>query len=720
LEVKKEIPAFYRRYLQTRQQSLLAMERRGLTWRGLGLGCFLSFFLAIGDPYGNMIIRGSYMALDFSTPGALFLFLVLTGLLNLVFKLAGRGKGPALLFAGLAPLAWTWHYWPFARLDPYSPGLIFSTFLLVCALCNLPLVWRGLSLALSRADLILVYAMLLMVSAVCSMGLSEQLLPMITALFYFATPQNKWREKLFPHLPGQGLVDDGQGNRAFYEGTGGVGEVPYGAWAEPLLWWGFFLGCLYLSMMCIAVILRRQWMERERLPYPITQAGLALVRGEEEGRLVNRFFLQPAMWAGVAIPLVAGSLQGLQKYLPATPAMRLQWQVPFVGKQILQLSISFAMLGFSYLINSSIAIGIWVFHLLSKLEKEVLFLTGTRSEVKLMYGVSDAPLLAYQGVGALLMLALGGLWVAREHLRQVAERALGRGREGIDAGEILSYRKALLGALFGLGGMVGWLWVLGTPLGISLVFVGVAMLIFIGVTRIVAEAGLAAVRSPMTAPDLVAHGLGSALVGPTGAVNLSLAYIWAADIRVFALATCANALKLVEEMDLRSRRLVFASMILALAIGIGGALWMIFNMAYRHGGINLNAWFFNGAPRAAYDNALGLLASEKGVDWLGLGFLGGGAGFMGLLLWARQRYPWWPLHPLGFPIGAETMMDYVWFNVFLAWLTKGAVLRYGGAGQYQRSQPFFLGLIAGQVLCNGLWLCIDYFTGKVGNSIFWI
>ncbi len=93
---------------------------------------------------------------------------------------------------------------------------------------------------------------------------------------------------------------------------------------------------------------------------------------------------------------------------------------------------------------------------------------------------------------------------------------------------------------------------------------------------------------------------------------------------------------------------------------------------------------------------------------------------MGLFLWARQRFPWWPLHPLGFPIGAESMMDYVWFNVFLAWLIKEAMLRYGGAAHYQRSQPFFLGLIAGQVLCNGLWLCIDYLTGKVGNSIFWI
>jgi hypothetical protein len=27
-------------------------------------------------------------------------------------------------------------------------------------------------------------------------------------------------------------------------------------------------------------------------------------------------------------------------------------------------------------------------------------------------------------------------------------------------------------------------------------------------------------------------------------------------------------------------------------------------------------------------------------------------------------------------------------------------------------------LICGQVSCNGVWLIVDYFTGKVGNSIF--
>jgi len=109
------------------------------------------------------------------------------------------------------------------------------------------------------------------------------------------------------------------------------------------------------------------------------------------------------------------------------------------------------------------------------------------------------------------------------------------------------------------------------------------------------------------------------------------------------------------------------------------------------------------------------------VFWPGIGFFTGGGVLMWIMLWMRQRYLWWPIHPIGFPIGGNhQFMNPLWFSVLLAWAVKKLVLRFGGAGVYRRSQGFFLGLIAGQALSNGLWLIIDYFTGKVGNHIFTI
>jgi hypothetical protein len=721
--MKKEMPAELGRYLDSRYQSVLGGEgQRKLTLRGFWVGCSLSFFLAIGAPYGNMIIRGSYMALDFNTPGAIFLFLLLIGVLNLLFKVAGRSRERALALALIAVVGWLYSYWPFETFDLYSPGLFFSTFLLLSFVVNLPVVWSGRDLVLDRAELILVYAMLLIVSALCTMGLGEQILPMITAIFYFASPENKWAEKLLPHFPEHSImVEDGSGSRLFYEGLSGVGQsIPYGDWVEPLMWWAIFLLALYMAMVSIVVVLRRQWMEKERLAYPITQVALAMVRGEEKNGLVNGFFKQGSMWVGCAIPMVLGSLIALNRYDASVPTLPLSWSLSLLEHQELQLHISHATLGFSYFINANIAAGIWIFHILSKFEKELFILIGLKSEQKIAFGVGDFPFLGYQGVGALIGMVVVGLWIARDHIKNVFLKAVGRAPHINDGDEIISYRSAVLGTVGGILVMAGWLWVMGTPLWIALLFVVLAMLIFIGITRIVTEAGLVAVRAPMIAPELVVQGLGSVLVGPTGVINLSLAYIWAADVRVFVMGTCANALKLIDEMDLRSRKVVFWAIILALLIGALGSFWMIFHMAYRHGGINLNGWFFEGAPKTAYESAARNLEAAQGIYWPGLGFFCGGGVLMALMMFARQRFSWWPVHPIGFPIGANSMMNHVWFSVFLAWSIKKVVLRYGGAALYQRSQAFFMGLIVGQVLCNGIWLVIDYFTGKVGNSIYWV
>ena len=530
----------------------------GITWRGFWTGAFLSFFLAIGAPYANTAMHATFMAWDFNTPGAIFLFLVLIGLLNVLFKVAARNKLLALGVAAVALAAYLAYYLPQAKIDLLKPGLWFASFLVASALLNVGLVLRGSSLALGRSDLVLVYIMLLMVSALCSMGMSQQLLPILASFFYYATPQNKWEEKLHELFPVHAiLVDDGNDNSTFFEGIApGQGEIPYGAWVEPLAWWAVFLIALYVAMVSVAVILRRQWMERERLAYPLTQVGLAMVHGEGEG-LVNRFFKSRAMWYGCAIPMFFGMFKALHHYNPAVPSIHsLGWAMPYVGNQVLQLRISFAMVGFSYLINTSISAGLWVFQLVAKAESEALILMGVTSKQKFVYGIAGQPYLAYQGGGALIAMVLVGLWMGRDHIRAVFRKAFFGADEVDDDDEIATYRSSVFGLLLSVVVMVGWLWLMGVKLWVAAVFIALALLIFIGISRVVAEAGLAAVRSPMIAPDLMIHGLGSDLVGASGVFNLSLAYIWAADIRIFIMALIANGLKLLEDMDRRSRRMV--------------------------------------------------------------------------------------------------------------------------------------------------------------------
>ena len=715
--MKRRIPPVYDAYLVSRQEATLAGSgvRSGLSMRGFWVGSFLSFLLAIGSPYANMAMRASNMSFDFNTPGAIFIFFVLIGLINVLFKWVARSGLLCVGTASIATLATFSHYLSIGAVDIYKPGFWLVAFLVVSLWLSVPLSARGLSLALNRAELVLVYAMLMVVSSLCTMGMTQQLLPTITAFFYYATPENKWIEKLLPLRAERVLFDDGQQSKGFYEG--GIADISYADWIEPLCWWGIFLLALYAAMVATAVILRRQWMERERLAYPLTQVGLAMVSGEEENRLFNGFLRRGALWCGVAIPLFFGSLTALHRYDPSVPMVNLVWMGDFFGSQQLQYRISFALIGFSYLISTQVAAGIWIFHLLSKVEAEFIALAGLKSTSKFVYGVADQPLLAYQGGGALLAMVLLGLWVGRDHLRDVFAKALGRAPQVDDSDEIMSYRAAVLCLVGGVLVMIGWLWAMGTALWVAALFIAVAMLVFIGISRVVAEAGLAAVRSPMIAPDLVIQGIGTQWIGAGSVFNLSMAYIWAADIRIFLMAMLANGLKLIEDMDRRSRRLVFRGVMLAIFIGAVGSCWMVMHMAYKYGGINLDGWRFRGGPETIYNNAVRNL-EPLGVDWSGMSFLAGGALVMLLLTWARQYLLWWPLHPIGFPIGANFMMNKAWFSVAIAWLLKKAILRYGGAARYQSSVHFFLGLILGEALCNGLWIVIDYFTGKVGNAIF--
>ena len=715
--MKRQIPAEYDLHLTDRQGAGLSdgNDRTGLSARGFWVGSFLSFFLAIGSPYANMAMRATNMSFDFNTPGAIFLFLVLIGLINALFKWVARSVLSCAGLALISTLAYVSYYLAVGQIDIYKPGFWLASFMVVSLVASVPLVRRGSSLALNRAELVLVYVMLVVVSSLCTMGMTQQLLPAITAFFYYATPENKWIEKLLPLRSERVLFDDGAQSKGFYEG--GVIDIPYDAWIVPLFWWGLFLLALYAAMVATAVILRRQWVERERLAYPLTQVGQAMVAGEDDKKLCNGLLKRKALWYGVAIPLFFGSLTAWHKYDPASPAINLIWSGPFFGSQILQYHISFVLIGFSYLISTQVAAGIWIFYLLSKIEAEFLAISGIRSTSKFVYGVADQPLLAYQGGGALLAMVLLGLWMARSHLRDVFAKAFGRAPEVEDGDEIMSYRAAVLCLLGGVGTMVAWLWLMGTTLWVAALFVVLAMLIFIGISRVVAEAGLAAVRSPMIAPDLVIQGIGPQLIGAGSVFNLSMAYIWAADIRIFLMAMLANGLKLIEDMDRRSRRLVFRGVVLAIFIGAVGSCWMVLHMAYKYGGINLDAWRFKGGPETIFNNAARNL-EPLGVDWPGITFMIGGAVVMLLLTWARQYILWWPLHPIGFPIGANFMMNKAWLSVMIAWGLKKLILRYGGAARYQSSQYFFLGLILGEALCNGMWIVIDYFTGKMGNAIF--
>lgn len=643
-------------------------RQSGVTFRSLFTGATLSFCISTGDPYGNMVLRGSYMAIDFSTAAAIFLFFLLV----------------LVVHTGLG--------------------------------------WLHPRFAFKPEELVVVYIMAIVSCSIPTMGLTEYLLPIISGAIYYATPENEWALLVHPYIPAWMVPQDPVAVKYFYEGSPGAGSIAWAPWITPLLAWVPLILGLYFSMVCLVVVLRKQWIVRERLAFPLVQVPLAMTEGDGSGRALLPFFRSWLMWAGFAIPLVVGSMKALHNYHNFFPTVVTETSIAlFRNTASLSIALSFPMLGFTYLVNTDIAFSIWFFSLLARAQEGLFGVLGVSSSEKLFYAPPE-PIVAHQGMGAFLVMVFFGLWTARAHLRDVLRKALRGDADVDDSDEILSYRVAVFGFV-GANALIGWwLWMAGMAVWVVPIYLGAMYVVFLAVTRIVAEGGVAAARAPLIPSDFVSSSLGNSVLGPHGLTALGFTYVWAADVRTFVLASAANGLKLAEEQLAHRKRALFWAIALAIVVSIASSIWAVMYMSYAYGGINLNGWFFGpeGGPAYPFNYITGELNNPDGPDgvgWLATG-LGGGA--MALLMLARHNFLWWPLHPLGFAVSSISLTNYLTLSVFLAWLAKTLILKYGGPGLYHRARPFFLGLILGQFFVAGLWLVIDWLTGMTDNAIYWV
>jgi hypothetical protein len=97
-----------------------------------------------------------------------------------------------------------------------------------------------------------------------------------------------------------------------------------------------------------------------------------------------------------------------------------------------------------------------------------------------------------------------------------------------------------------------------------------------------------------------------------------------------------------------------------------------------------------------------------------------GACLAGALQWASLALPTWPLHPIGLFIVFTYYGQLAWASIFIGWLLKVVLVRYGGSRLYREGRPFFLGLVLGEVFSTAFWCIVSsllVFLGKAYVSI---
>src|SRR5712692_4198186 len=181
-------------------------------------------------------------------------------------------------------------------------GPIFVLFLL--SLGNLGLRRLRRRLALTPAELILIYAMLVTATAVGGIGMVQFFVTGLPAPYYFARASNHWSD-FFPYIPSVLTPHNPEIISDFFKGNATLYRLAVlRDWAMPVAVWTGLVFLLFVTMLSVNSLLRRRWVEGERLTFPLVFLPLEMTWTDSEAL----FWRDGRMGAGF---LIAGLLESI-------------------------------------------------------------------------------------------------------------------------------------------------------------------------------------------------------------------------------------------------------------------------------------------------------------------------------------------------------------------------------------------------------------------------
>ena len=643
--------------------------RRAFTFRSLAIGLVLAVGLNLAAPLVGLVLRSQYLATSYFPVGlGVAFFVVVLGVNGLVRAV--------------------------------RPGWV-----------------------LREGELAVVFVMAAVASTMPTHGAAGKMLSIISAPHYLASPENRWAEYFIPHLPRWAVLDAGPALRWFYEGLPQGESIPWLAWLPTVGWWVVFLGSAWFGGLCVISILRRQWMDHERLAYPLASMALELIRGGDADKPRSRFSRSRLFWLGFGLAFatlawnVVGTFVADWPVFPdALPAITVARDFPAIP-----LVLYWPMLCIAFFLNAEVSLSFWVFVLLGVVEEGVFNRLGfsIRNSLSVPYFDASRPALAWQGYGAMVAMVGVNLWVARGHVANVVRKAIRPRSPCLDDGqELLPARTAVVGLLVAGGFMMLWLWRLGLRPPAAALFLAAALVGFIGLSRLVVEGGLVFILPPLTAQSAAVTLLGNSAMGASQLTAMGLTMAWIADPINAFMPAAANAAKVGHAAGVGRR--VALAMIVAVVAGIAVTIPFTLWIGYRQGAYTTGTWIFHGCPWVPYTYVVRAIGSPPGIEWPKLACAGIGGAVMLVLTVLHHSLSWWPLHPIGLVVGVIYKVRWCFLPFLLGWLTKVVVLRVGGAAMLGKAKRFFLGAMVGWFAGAGLSVVVDalFFYGQ-GHVICW-
>jgi hypothetical protein len=513
---------------------------------------------------------------------------------------------------------------------------------------------------------------------------------------------------------------------AFSGGT----AVPWGAWLMPMFYWILLSLMICFSGLFVSCIMRKQYIDVETLPFPITTPITTMAKEQSFFKMKNLRYVLIGMLIGFIWPTnLAFFLNAIYPPLALSVPGSVDL-APFLWS-ILPMAIlaidwgNIAVLAFGYLIPNDILLTSVLLHLvflwiIPPIEVSMGLLSAPANYAASgmwLYRYSDAAMKApvhFQDItryGAMIGLGVIPLLLQWKSIARSLRGVIHPNRE-MESKEPLPYRWAWAGFavttaitlyLLSLGGM---------PLWMGVVFLLLFNILSLGITRIRGESGgwIGNAEEMISPIHATLYQIGfegniqDEAVKATAWRSLLLAGTytwWGTLVALPPPITSMEAFKIAAVTKTRTKDLficISIAIVVAILIGFPFALWGIYNYGVTSRWLysridasfmgdqgfwqNLRlAFYVGGAP----------VSWTFPPDWIQTGL---GVALVGIFTLLRMQYIWFPLNPVGIPLAGLVLSPSYMFLWLIAYIIKYVTLKVGGTKLYEeKGVPIAIGII---------------------------
>ncbi|MCJ7823186.1 MAG: hypothetical protein MUQ26_08965 [Armatimonadetes bacterium] len=586
------------------------------------------------------------------------------------------------------------------------------------------LVWLYRARSLTRQEILTVYSMVAVTAAISTVGYATFVTVMATASQYFASSGNRWEILIQPHIPVWLQLNNPQAIRWLWEGIPEKQAVPWGVWRQPLVAWGAIALCIYVGSFCLVALVRRDWIEGQRLVFPLAQIPLETVgyRGIPGTALLRH----PVFWAGFGLAFLHGMMGLLNTYYPAFPYHNMQWPIgrsfnqnvmPWGVLNRLQFNLSWSSIGIMCLLPVEVSLSLWFFHVWYYMEVVALAAFGFTGEAGSRYAFNPGVFFSFQTGGALVGFGALILWQSRRAIAASVRAWWDPVWREHDPLELVKPRYALVGLLVSTAVLCLIANAAGAQVHRLLILLFMFYMTAISLTRVIAAAGTNHVECGPQVRYLLDHGLGTMGVRPGSYVLMNqMDAVFMTEFKVSFMHYAANDMKVFHASRLRGTSVVLslaAAVVLMVALGGMGRVWS----GYHRGIGTLSSWTYDSVPRWEWGDMVDQLQNPGQPDAMGIASMLSGALAAGILALLQTHVSWWRLSPVGFLLqGGWGINALIWANALVGWALVNAIYQFGGLRLYAKLRPSFFGLFLGGTIATLVSSAVLLITGGPGGG----